>query len=224
MKYAIGTTLIVQEFNGKSYCPICQIKKIVDDRLVGQFLDEAVMEDHVRGTVNKLGFCEKHFDKLYLGDSKLGLALQCHTRLEAMLEKIGTIKSAKQAKKQAEIIMGLSKTCVICDLVEDHMSRYVDTIAKMYGLEDDFRQVFDNEKSFCFNHFADLLCSCTKAGKYADALVVSLNKKNESDGILLSEEIRAFCDRFDYRKSQKPMGEEKNALPKTRIKMYGKKL
>lgn len=223
MKYSIGTNLIHSEFNGKSCCALCEIKKIIDERVTEQFLEEAVMEDHVRNKVNKLGFCEKHFDKLYEGRSKLGLALQCHTRLKTFTDAIIMTTNVKKAKKISEKIRALSSTCIICETVNEHMERYKQTIAKMYSCEEDFRKKFAEEKSICLKHFADFIDNSTFAGKYAEDFLKTLFTIEIKSNSVLSDEIRAFCDRFDYRNAQKPLGEEKNALPKTRIKMYGKK-
>lgn len=223
MKYSIGTNLIHSEFNGKSCCALCEIKKIIDERVTEQFLEEAVMEDHVRSKVNKLGFCEKHFDKLYEGRSKLGLALQCHTRLKTFTDAIIATTNVKKAKKISEKIKALSSTCIICETVNEHMERYKQTIVKMFSCEEDFRKKFAEEKSICLNHFADFIDNSPFAGKYAEDFLKTLFTIEIKSNSVLSDEIRAFCDRFDYRNAQKPLGEEKNALPKTRIKMYGKK-
>ncbi len=223
MKYSISTLPILQRFNGNSFCALCDIRKTTEDQLVNQFLDEAVMEDDIRARVNKLGFCEKHFDKLYEGQSKLGLALQYHTRLNTIAKKITPIDNIKQAKKQAEQIRQATSTCIICEMLDDHMSRYEDTVCKMFLAEESFRRLIPKEKSICLSHYASLLEQSAKAGKYADLLVKSLNEVQRKDIGLLSDEIRAFCDRFDYRNAGKALGEEKYALQKTRIKFYGRK-
>lgn len=223
MKYSISTLPILQRFNGTAFCALCDIKKTTDDQLVDQFLDEAVMEDHIRDKVNKLGFCEKHFDKLYEGQSKLGLALQFHTRLANIYKKVSPIDNIKKAKKQAEELKQASSTCIICDILNDHMSRYEETVCKMFLAEDKFRDILQKEKGMCLNHYANLLEQAPKAGKYADFLVKTLNQIQRKDINILSDELRAFCDRFDYRNSGKALGEEKYALPKTRLKFYGRK-
>ncbi len=223
MKYSISTMPILQRFNGNSFCALCDIKKTTDDQLVNQFLDEAVMEDHIRAKVNKLGFCEKHFDKLYEGKSKLGLALQFHTRLNAISKKVAPIDNLKKAKKQAEELRQATSTCIICQMLDDHMARYEETVCKMFLAEDSFRKLLPKEKGFCITHYANLLDQSAKAGKYADILVKTLNEVQRKDINVLSDEIRAFCDRFDYRNAGKTLGEEKYALPKTRIKFYGRK-
>ena len=63
MNYHIGTMLIDENFDGGCECPICRIKKRVDERLTEQYLGEGVMEDHTRTEVNKLGFCGFKFQQ-----------------------------------------------------------------------------------------------------------------------------------------------------------------
>jgi hypothetical protein len=43
---------------------MCKIKQIVERDLADQYLSEAVMEDAERAKVNKLGFCQSHYDLL----------------------------------------------------------------------------------------------------------------------------------------------------------------
>jgi len=223
MKYTISTMPIYQKFDGKSYCALCDIEINTSNQLVNQFLDESVMEDHVRAKVNKLGFCKYHFDKLYEGQSKLGLALQSHTRINTIIKAIKPIENVKQAKKQAEELTKLTCSCVICEILDDHMNRYEDTLVKMYATEEKFRELLPKEKSICLHHYINLLNQSAKAGKYAEEFIKCINKVQVNDLSILSNEIRLFCDRFDYRNSGKTLGEERLALPKTRLKLYGKK-
>lgn len=45
MNYHIGTSLILQEFKPSCECPLCKIEKIVEENILFQFLNDAVMED-----------------------------------------------------------------------------------------------------------------------------------------------------------------------------------
>ena len=220
MKYSIGTMLILQKFDGKSHCPFCEIQKTVNDRLTDTFSEEAVMEDSVRAQVNKKGFCAKHYDDIY-EKSKLGIALQIHTRLNEISALIGKSHNAKQAKKQAEKLTNALSTCVICEQLNDHMDRYVETVVKMFGAEKNFKDVFEKE-NFCLPHYAKMLEKANCASDPSDFLN-SLNDKMIKDTDFLSKEIRAFCDNFDYRNIGKTPGDEKYALINTRRKLYGKK-
>lgn len=78
-----------------------QNRKIVEENILFQFLNDAVMEDDTRARVNKLGFCADHFDMLFARQNKLSVALQSITRTNALKKEIAA-KDAKSAKKAAE--------------------------------------------------------------------------------------------------------------------------
>ena len=86
MQYHINTGLIHEKFNSECDCPLCEIEKIVEDGIVYEYLNDAVMEDDTRIHVNKTGFCKEHFDLLFQGQNKLSLALQISTRTDEMLK------------------------------------------------------------------------------------------------------------------------------------------
>ena len=102
MQYHIQTTPVWDAFRKKDGCPICLLYERIENRLVKQYLGEAVMEPDYRIKVNKRGFCTRHLLKLYDGGNKLGLALQLNTRTENVIENIPSVSNAKQAKKLAE--------------------------------------------------------------------------------------------------------------------------
>ncbi len=222
MKYSVSNVEIYARFKGESYCALCDVKQSVNKGLIQSYLNEAVMEDHVRAKVNKLGFCKYHFDKLYEGESKLSLALQIHTRLNTLIKTMGEIDNVKQAKKQIEEIEKATCSCIICETVDSQMVRYEETIACMFSQEEEFRTILENEKSICIPHYVNLLKQCSKAGKYADAYVKALNNLQRKSSNLLSCDLSKFCSMFDYRNKGKQMGEEKLCLPKSRIKLYGR--
>ena len=99
--------LIYEHFDGGEICPLCRIRKVINERLSEQYLGEGVMEDSTRKEVNELGFCKEHFDKLYSLPSKLGLALQVSTRLKKKTDKLiykpANVKDAKTSRKAARL-------------------------------------------------------------------------------------------------------------------------
>ena len=103
MGYHIGTALILQEFKDGCECPLCKIEKIVNENILFQFLNDAVMEDDTRARVNKLGFCAEHFDMLFARQNKLSVALQAITRTNTLKKHISA-KDAKSAKKAADAL------------------------------------------------------------------------------------------------------------------------
>ena len=74
MGYHIDTGLIKDKFKVDCECPLCEIKSVVEEQLLHEFLNDAVMEEKIRLQVGKLGFCEKHFDMLFSRPNKLSVA------------------------------------------------------------------------------------------------------------------------------------------------------
>lgn len=224
MNYHIGTMLIDENFVADEYgCPVCRIKKAVDSRLTEQYLGEGVMEDHTRTEVNALGFCAHHYEYLYSMRSKLGLALQASTRLKTVMKDISPVKNVKQAKKQAEKILGKQTTCVICKYLNEHMIRYYKTIAEVYATRTEFQTRLKASKGFCLEHYAELLNYSSCAGAEKENYLNDLYSAEKSRLDTLEENLLKFCDRHDYRNADKPLGEEKYALKDCEEAFYGTK-
>ncbi len=223
MKYHIDTGLIKDEFSKNDGCPLCRIKSIIEEQLLYEFLNDAVMEDSTRAKVNKLGFCQKHFDMLFARPNKLSLALQAHTRLNAITNLFKTPKSYKSAKKQSQDILSLQKTCIVCDFREDSMVKYYKTVAQLFLGEKEFRSILMRGSGFCFEHYSMLLKYSNSAGfltkEYLDAISSVQNKAIEK----IKENLKVFCDKHDYRNANKPLGSAEKALTETREIFYGKK-
>lgn len=224
MGYHIGTMLIYEHFDGGKICPLCRIKKVINDRLTEQFLGESVMEDSARREVNELGFCEKHFDKLYSMQSKLGLALQISTRFKKKTDNLIVKPSnGKTAKKQAEKILESNKTCVICKHLDDTMTRYYKTVSHIYKDDAGFKEKIESGNGFCLEHYASLLKYSGEAGgkqaEYLETLYNAMRKNLDS----LENSVDEFCNHHDYRKSAKPLSAEaENSLKEARDTLYGK--
>ena len=223
MGYHIDTGLIKDKFKENCFCPLCEIKKIVEEQYLYEFLNDAVMEDSTRARVNKLGFCKEHFDMLFNRQNKLGLALQTSTRLDNIMEIFNAPKTYSGAKKLAKSINAKSKTCIICDYVEESMVKYYKTIAQMFSKEKIFRGEFLKSKGFCLEHYSKLLQYSKEATfftkDYIEALC-SLQKKAIEEK---KENLKFFCDKHDYRNRTKPLGSAESALPDMREALYGKK-
>lgn len=224
MAYHIDTGLIKEKFKVDCECPLCEIRAVAEEQFLHEFLNDAVMEDGMRGKVNKLGFCAKHFDMLIARQNKLSVALQISTRLDTLLDKIiDNANNVKAAQKQAEKLADAQKTCIICNLAEESMEKYYRTIAEMYKRESLFRESFKASKGFCLDHYIELLRYAKYAGNMADEFVTDLTQLERKNLYRLKAELKIFCDKHDYRNALLPLGNAETALPRTRIKMYGKR-
>ena len=123
MAYHIDTGLIKDKFKVDCECPLCEIKQVVEEQFLHEFLNDAVMEDNTRIKVGKLGFCDRHFDMLFSRQNKLSVALQIRTRIDVLKDRVlNELKNANQAgktaKEIAEILEEEKKKIIIVALVD----------------------------------------------------------------------------------------------------------
>lgn len=224
MKYHIDTGLIYQKFNEDCLCPLCEIKKIIEEQLLHEFLNDAVMEDNTRIEVGKKGFCVNHFDMLFCRPNKLSLALQVGTFADKTLKDlISPAKSAGSAKKIADSIENATKNCVICELLEESMVKYYKTIARMFANEKDFYKILFSSKGFCMHHYAELLRYSSQAGGFSKQYLSVLSKVQLTSFERECETLDEFAKSHDYRNALKPLGDSEKALAEARVRLYGEK-
>ncbi len=223
MAYHIDTGLIKEKFNTDCECVLCEIKKIVEEQFLHEFLNDAVMEDNTRIKVGKKGFCARHFDMLFARQNKLSVALQIGTRIEKMQSLIEPQKNVRSAVKQAQALIKSTNTCVVCDLVEESMVKYYKTIAQMFERERNFFKTIISSKGFCLTHYAELLKYSRHAGFASKEYVNILGNTQKRNIERLKQDLKKFCDKHDYRNALEPLGSAETALPRTREKLYGKK-
>ncbi|MBR6737026.1 MAG: hypothetical protein IKL82_01515 [Clostridia bacterium] len=222
MAYNISTMHIWRLFNGDCVCPMCKLKTKTEGEIAEMYLSEAVMEDAERAKVNKYGFCKDHFDLLYTGKNKLGVALQTSTRLNTvnkLIKPTDPKSCAKYAKKLREEFID----CIICRTLEFNMKRYFETVARLYGDDEKFRRQFETVKGFCYPDYIRLVENAPKAGKYAKQFLEVLYSKQKSQAETLSKDLNDFTMAFDYRSGGLPPKSAQLSLIKSRIIFYGEK-
>jgi hypothetical protein len=212
MQYHIQTTPIWDAFKEECGCPMCRIYKASEQRLIKQYLGEAVMQPEYRVRVNERGFCTRHTLALYKGDNKLGTALQFATRIETVNKNIREIKKAKQAKSLALDLQENLDTCVICDTVDEMMVRYSYTVAQMFDNEQDFPSLFAVNKGFCMKHFTELLKYVSFAGKSADKYLETLINVQKKALDKAENDLNMFASKFDYRNAGRVSDRYDNAI------------
>lgn len=221
MQYHIQTDPIWEAFRGECDCPLCEIYRTCENRLVEQYLDEAVMEPEYRVQVNTYGFCHTHLGKLYAGKNKLGLSLQLRTRLGEVRTALRPCQSAKQAQKQAATLHKTMDTCVICRSLDEMLERYAYTVAQMYACEQEFRTVFARSSGFCMPHYALLLQYASKAGgrvkSYLSDLVLVQNRSVDRT----LHELDRFAACFDYRSAAGGSRPDPETVPRAMKKLKG---
>ena len=180
------------------------------------------MEDAEREKVNKYGFCKEHYDLLYTGKNKLGLALQSSTRLWKLDMKIKPV-DVKQAVKTAKKLREEISDCIICRKLEFNMERYFETVARLYGDDEKFRKQFETVKGFCYPDYIRLVENAPKARAYAKQFLEVLYNKQKSSAEEVQKNLKDFTMAFDYRSTSLPPKSASLSLVQARIKFYGEK-
>jgi hypothetical protein len=157
-----------------SECPLCLLESSAEKALLASFRHARGMDPAVRVRTNREGFCAGHFRRLYSGESKLGLGLVAHTRLQhslaeasAALEEAGRAAGGKDARKAAERaaarLSALSGSCYICGLLHQDRARWIFTILYLWSKDPEFRPVYRASRGFCIPHFAAMTAEAARS-------------------------------------------------------------
>ena len=219
MIYSISNIQLIDAFGKNSECPFCILKKEVENSLVKMLLTEGVTDEETRLESNASGFCKRHLHLMEAAENKLGFALQLNTRMIYLKNLLSSVKNTKTALKTAEKIKKELSTCIICKYTYESMERYYSLTAKTYGENSEFRALFNNSKGFCLEHYEGLLRNVKSAKSHAEAYIKELSALENENLSRLIKELDWFCDKFDYRNSDKPWGNSKDA-PERTVKKY----
>ncbi len=233
MKEKLYTIPVNEAFHADSECPVCFMKKALEDNAIDFTMGPSYMEDDVRAETDKIGFCSHHIEKLYENQNRLGLALMLKTHMDKTIQDIeklsltgSKLSSPSLFKKKAEVsgvktyIDQLDASCYICDKINNIFIRYIDTIFWLYQNDDQFRNKFIQSKGFCTAHYGLLYDEAPKhlnSGKLDD-FIKSLNTVYLDNIKRVRDDLDWFIDKFDYRYVNEPWKNSKDALPRAMTK------
>ena len=232
MKEKLYTIPVNEAFQADCECPICLMKKTLEDNAIDFTMGPSYMEDDVRAETDKIGFCSHHIEKLYENQNRLGLALMLKTHMDKTINDIeklantGKVSSPSLFKKKTELsgvkayIDHIDNSCYICERINNTFNRYIDTIFLLYQNDDEFRNKFQQSKGFCTSHYGLLYEEAPKHLKTdrAEDFTKSLNFVYLENMKRVRDELEWFTDKFDYRYVNEPWKNSKDALPRTMIK------
>ncbi|MBO4637612.1 MAG: ABC transporter substrate-binding protein [Clostridiales bacterium] len=229
----IYTIPVNEAYESQCDCPLCALRQKAENDYLEYYLGPSLMEPDTRVITNKTGFCPDHMGKLNKREAKrLGLGLMLHTHLKDFDEDISKeIKAAAPGKAGlikgrttdykaklnaiADKIDGRVKLCPICDKINYTMDRYLEVISYLYAKDPAFREKF--KRTHCLPHTAMLLR--TAAGKMsqneASDLVADIADNNSKAFEGLIADVEWFTLKFDYRNTDKPWGNSKNAIQRS---------
>ncbi len=216
MHYHIDTIPVWDAYKKDSECPLCDLRAAAEQSYLESFLGASVMEPDVRIEVNAKGFCAHHFEMMLGMQNRLGLALMTHTHLKEMIAALPAPAGKKGFFAKKEPKLDAPETCILCDRLEVTMNRYLYTVVHLWKTDVDFKKVFTASKGVCMPHARAL----TQMGSDEFAKALDTLQRENLDRI--EKELEWFTLKFDYRNSDKPWGNSKDAPERAILKLRGK--
>jgi len=132
---------------------------------------------------------------------------------------------AKAAEDMCAYWREHEKSCCICADLERTMARYIDVIFHLYFSQKEFRAKFDSGMGYCMRHFEILAESAEKSlsGGKQDTFLTSLVKMQLANLERINGEVNWFTKKFDYRYTQEPWKNSRDALPRAMRKLTGER-
>ena len=200
MRDDICTIPVSEVFEVDDGCPICRMRKTVEDHIVDYIMGAAMMEPDVRIETNKIGFCSPHYDKMLNHRGRLALALMLESHLESVKKDIFSKGLFLAANKKADKTRKLTESCFICDKINWGMERMIATIYRCYESERDFREMFNNQSKFCLPHFELLVSKMDKKQmrRYGEEFLKNLCRIAETNITDLKNDVSNYCKMYNY--------------------------
>lgn len=233
MKEKLYTIPVNDAFNANSECPICLMKKTLEDNAIDFTMGPSYMEDDVRAETDNIGFCSRHIEKLYKNQNRLGLALMLKTHMDKTVKdleeltsgdsKLTSLSLFKKETKNDGIkayLEQLDHSCYICDKINNTFTRYIDTLFSLYQKDDQFRNKFKLSKGFCTFHYGLLYSEASKRlkGDKSKEFINSLSTVYLDNIKRVRDDLEWFIDKFDYRYVNEPWKNSKDALLRAIVK------
>lgn len=220
MDEKIYTIPVNMAFEKKDGCPFCTLLRDLENTELDLILGASMMEPDIRIETNKLGFCSRHFAKMFTMKNRLGMGLM----LESHLDNISGKCSAKPSilvrdagTKAADYIDKLSDSCYVCKRVDEKLSKMFVTAAYLWEHEKQFRQYLREQPFICLEHYRVFLRVCAKhlPKKLYPDFLNDINELQTKYLDKLQEDVSWFCKKFDYRYDDEPWGDSKDAVERT---------
>ena len=207
MKENICTIPVNEVFEVHNGCPICRMRDIIETKYIDYITGPAMMEPDIRIETNRAGFCERHFGMMLTsGRARLPVALTLESHLIDVREKM---LSKKPDKKILEAMEKLENSCFVCEYIEPHLARAIETVCLSYKNEPEFRKLYEAQPFICMNHYRMIVQNAKKPlGRDYDTFVEATRRLTKRYADSLQEGITQFRDAFDYRNAGKPMPAE----------------
>lgn len=233
MKEQLYTIPVNDAFDANCECSLCAMYQTLEEDAISYTMGSSYMEDDVRAQTDQLGFCSTHLKLMYENQNRLGFAHILNTHVNNINKEIEKYKDFTYTKssifqKKTSLshpilayIHQLNSTCFVCNKIHNTFNQYVSTIFYLYKTDASFVQKLNQSKGFCVEHFGILL---EKAPHYLSGNILNEFIKDISSLYYVNmkrmeDELIWFIDKFDYRNSDAPWKNSKDALIRGALKV-----
>jgi hypothetical protein len=178
----------------------------------------SMMEPDIRIMTNKLGFCKNHYKKMSEMGNKLSLALMLESHMNELKDDVAVYKNSLFGKdasqKFSDRTNALSKSCYVCEKVNEKFSKMIRTAVFLWETQSDFVNLFKEQPYFCLVH-ASSLVECAKSRldkKKFPVFAQALEGVQDAYFSSLRSDVSWFCKKFDYRFDSEPWGNSKDSV------------
>lgn len=207
--------------NKENGCPFCTLYRKLEANELDLILGASMMEPDVRIVTNDLGFCRRHYDKMFHAKNRLGLALMLESHLAEVKKKahgggIGALKGGRAAEAVRNLTV-LESSCYVCGRIKNNIERMAETAVILYESDRAFRKKLAEQPYFCLPHYR-LLIEKAKKGmhkKIFPTFHAEMENIEEKALDTLSNDVSWFCKKFDYRYNDEPWYNAKDAVERT---------
>ena len=201
MRDDICTIPVSEVFEVNDGCPICRMKKTVEDHIIDYIMGAAMMEPDVRIETNRLGFCERHFDMMLENRGRLQLALVLESHIAEISKNIFEKKLFNSPSSKGNKAKKLSDSCFVCSKVDWGFENMIKTLFLSYENDKEFREMFDSQPVICLRHYEMLMNSPEKKNlkKYSSEFEKALTRITGEYTKALHADLQKYCSMYDYR-------------------------
>ena len=209
-------------------CPLCKMYEVLEKKELDYSLGPAMMEPNTRIKMNEQGFCHTHFEKMAKMDNKLSLALILESHINELKGKLeGNFFErlfGNTYKTHIKLVKYQNENCFICERIEYHFKRMLDTILYLYKTERAFKSKVAGQRVFCLPHYKELLelCKAQLTGENFKEIFDITSEIQRKYFEKISGDVSWFCKKFDYRYKDEPWGDSKDSIVRAIALLSGK--
>jgi hypothetical protein len=137
--------------------------------------------------------------------------------VNSKLSVTSIFKKKGETSRVVSYLNDLEDKCFVCDRIEGTFQRYIATIFHLYHTEEDFRKKFKASKGFCTGHYKILYSHAPEylSGEELNTFINELNRLFIDNMKRVRDDLEWFVKKFDYRYTEEPWKNAKDALPRS---------